>query len=312
MSREHPRANCDTINAEMVRSLLHAVIEREKWGHLSEFQRGRNLADAISKKTKEAVSGKTVQRILKESTPTRDVLHANRLTLEKYFDLNPGDLLVQRKGTDPNTPAEPGTAPDVNGGTHPIDSVATISPYLEPAHPGFFGRTAELALLNGAIETGRPSIVVLTGGGGSGKTTIAYQMRERWLSAGWRLPDSRCIASWFEWSFSSQAEPQARESSAAFLQKATEHFARRGNEVRPEDRTDPSRWGSALSRSAEVFTIMRRARSHRPRCRPSGALGVASARGTSARRNTPRRRWSGTGGWRRLGASVPATGGPPG
>ncbi len=67
----------------------------------------------------------------------------------------------------------------------------------QPAH--FFGRDAELALLDAALEPGGPSVVAFVGPGGQGKTAIVQHWLERLVAAGRVLPGG--IDGIFLWSF---------------------------------------------------------------------------------------------------------------
>ena len=66
----------------------------------------------------------------------------------------------------------------------------------QPAH--FFGRDAELALLDAALEPGGPSVIAFVGPGGQGKTAIVQHWLERLVAAGRK---SAGIDGVFLWSF---------------------------------------------------------------------------------------------------------------
>ncbi len=67
----------------------------------------------------------------------------------------------------------------------------------QPAH--FFGRETELAVLDGALEPGGPSVVAFIGPGGQGKTAIAQHWLARLVAAGRVHPGD--IDGVFLWSF---------------------------------------------------------------------------------------------------------------
>jgi hypothetical protein len=66
-----------------------------------------------------------------------------------------------------------------------------------PAH--FFGRDAELSLLDAALEAGGPSVVAFVGPGGQGKTAIVQHWLERLVAAGRVGPGG--VEGVFLWSF---------------------------------------------------------------------------------------------------------------
>jgi len=66
-----------------------------------------------------------------------------------------------------------------------------------PAH--FFGRDAELALLDAALEAGGPSVVAFVGPGGQGKTAIVQHWLERLVATGRVYPGG--VDGVFLWSF---------------------------------------------------------------------------------------------------------------
>jgi hypothetical protein len=67
----------------------------------------------------------------------------------------------------------------------------------QPAH--FFGRDAEIALLDAALEPGGPSVVAFVGPGGQGKTAVVQHWLGRLIEEGSRPPGD--VAGVFLWSF---------------------------------------------------------------------------------------------------------------
>ncbi|MFI6766696.1 BTAD domain-containing putative transcriptional regulator [Streptomyces sp. NPDC050355] len=115
-----------------------------------------------------------------------DHYHRTRRHLKDQLGIDPGRVLSEAYlavlggsgAAAPQGPARPPTAPPpavpytVDHGPAPLPLVAQLPPGI----PDFCGRERELAVLDQHLErVPRPHCVVLAGGGGAGKTTLAVQ-----------------------------------------------------------------------------------------------------------------------------------------